>query len=94
MERRERRRKQMLDDRKETRGSCTSEEEALDRTVWRTRFWRGYGPVVRQTTDGMSDEWVLFTCLRPLLEIAEKYVRYFLMIVDLNPSAYCMYHQI
>jgi hypothetical protein len=23
-------------------------EEALDRTVWRTGFGRGYGPVVRQ----------------------------------------------
>jgi hypothetical protein len=26
------------------------EEEALDRTVWRARFGRGFGPVVRQTT--------------------------------------------
>jgi hypothetical protein len=26
-------------------------EEALDRTLWRTRFGRVYGPVVRQTTD-------------------------------------------
>jgi hypothetical protein len=26
-------------------------EEALDRTHWRTRFGRGYGPVVRQTTE-------------------------------------------
>jgi hypothetical protein len=26
-------------------------EEALDRTVWRTGFGRGYGPVTRQTTD-------------------------------------------
>jgi hypothetical protein len=24
-------------------------DEALDRTLWRTRFGRGYGPVVRQT---------------------------------------------
>jgi len=24
-------------------------EEALDRTVWRARFVRGFGPVVRQT---------------------------------------------
>ena len=23
-------------------------EEALDRTMWRTRFGRGYGPFVRQ----------------------------------------------
>jgi len=26
------------------------EEEALSRTLWRTRFGKGYGPVVRQTT--------------------------------------------
>jgi hypothetical protein len=29
-------------------------EEALDRTQWRTRFGRGYGPVVRQTTEWMN----------------------------------------
>jgi hypothetical protein len=26
-------------------------EEALDCTLWRTRFGRGYGPVVKQTTE-------------------------------------------
>jgi len=25
-------------------------EEALDSTMWRARFGRGFGPVVRQTT--------------------------------------------
>jgi len=25
-------------------------EEALDHTMWRARFGRGFGPVVRQTT--------------------------------------------
>jgi len=25
-------------------------EEALDRTMWRARFGRSFGPVVRQTT--------------------------------------------
>jgi len=25
-------------------------EEALDRTMWRARFGRGFGPVARQTT--------------------------------------------
>jgi hypothetical protein len=29
-------------------------EEALDRTMWRIRFGRGYGPVVRQTTEWMN----------------------------------------
>jgi hypothetical protein len=48
--RRGRRRKQLLDNLKETRRCWKLKEEALDRTMWRTRFGRGYGPVVRQTT--------------------------------------------
>jgi hypothetical protein len=47
--RRGRRRKQLLDDLEEKGGSWTLKEEALDRTVWRTRFGSGYGPVVRET---------------------------------------------
>jgi hypothetical protein len=49
--RRGRRRKQLLDDLKLKRRYWKLKEEALDRTVWRTRFGRGYGPVVRQTTE-------------------------------------------
>jgi hypothetical protein len=47
-ERRGIRRKQLLDDLKEKRGCCKVKEEALDQTLWRTCFGRGYGPVVRQ----------------------------------------------
>jgi hypothetical protein len=47
--RRGRRRKQLLDDLKEKRRYCKLKEEALGRTLWRTRFGRCYGPVVRQT---------------------------------------------
>jgi hypothetical protein len=39
------RRKLLLDDLKEKRGYWKLKEEALDRTVWRTRFGRGNGPV-------------------------------------------------
>jgi hypothetical protein len=46
-----RRRKQLLDDLKEKRRYWKLNEEALDRTLWRTRFGRGYGPVVRQITE-------------------------------------------
>jgi len=49
--RREIRRKELLDDLKEKRESCKLKEEAVDRTLWRTRFGRGCGPVVRQTTE-------------------------------------------
>jgi hypothetical protein len=49
--RRGRRRKQLLDDLKEKRGYWKLKEEALDRSQWRSHFGRGYGPVVRQTTE-------------------------------------------
>jgi hypothetical protein len=49
--RRGRRRKQLLDDLKEKRRYWKLKEKALDRTLWRTRFGRGYGPVVRQTAE-------------------------------------------
>jgi len=45
-----RRRRKLLDDFKERRGYSHLKEEALDRTMWRARFGRGFGPVVRQTT--------------------------------------------
>jgi hypothetical protein len=51
MEMRGRRGKQLLDDLQEKRRYWKLKEEALDRTLWRTRFGRGYGPVVRQTTE-------------------------------------------
>jgi hypothetical protein len=40
------RRKQLLDDLKETTGYCKLKYEAPDRTVWRTLFGRGYEPVL------------------------------------------------
>ena len=46
LRRRGRRRKELLDDLKDRRGYCQLKEEALDRTMWRNRFGRGFGPVV------------------------------------------------
>ena len=48
--RQRRRRMKLLGDLKERRGYSHLKEEALDRTMWRARFGRGFGPVVRQTT--------------------------------------------
>jgi len=48
MGRRGRRRKQLLNNLEETRIYCKLKEEALDRTLWRTRFGGGYGPGVIQ----------------------------------------------
>jgi hypothetical protein len=39
----------LLDELKEKRGYSHLKEEDLDRTMWRARFGRGFGPVVRQT---------------------------------------------
>jgi hypothetical protein len=41
------RRRKLLDDLKERRGYPHLKEEALDRTIWRARFGRGFGPNVR-----------------------------------------------
>jgi hypothetical protein len=42
-------RRKLLDELKERRGYCHLKEAALDSTMWRAGFGRGFGPVVRQT---------------------------------------------
>ena len=49
--RRGRRRKQLLNDLKETKRHCKSKKDALARLLWRSRFARSYQPVVRQTVN-------------------------------------------
>ena len=49
--RRGRRRKKLLDDIKDRRGYSHLKEDALDCTMWRKRFGRGFGPVIRQNTE-------------------------------------------
>jgi hypothetical protein len=49
--RRGRRHRKLLDGLKERRGYSHLKEEALDLTMWRAGFGRGFGPVVRQTTE-------------------------------------------
>jgi hypothetical protein len=51
--RRVRGRRKLLDGLKERRGYLHLKEDALDRTMWRARFGRGFGPVVRQTAELM-----------------------------------------
>jgi len=46
--RRGRRHRQLLEDLKERRGYFHMKEEALNRTMWRGRFGKGFGLVVRQ----------------------------------------------
>jgi len=49
--RRGRRRRKLLDGLKERGGYSHLKEEALDRTMRRARFGRGFGPVVKQTAE-------------------------------------------
>ena len=49
--RRGRRRKKLLDDLEDSRGYCHLKEETVDHTKWRAGFGRGFGSVVRQTTE-------------------------------------------
>jgi len=49
--RRRRRRKNILGDLQETRGYWNMKEEALGSTLWGTRFGRGCGCVLRETTE-------------------------------------------
>ena len=48
--RRGRRRRNLLDELKERRRYSHLKEEALDCTMWKACFGRGFGPVVRQNT--------------------------------------------
>jgi hypothetical protein len=64
-----RRRKKLLDDRKYRRGHSHLNEKALDRTMWRNRFGRSFGPVVRQNT-----EWMILMCLLIGRKINIKYL--------------------
>jgi hypothetical protein len=52
--RRGRRRKHLLDDLRDKWGYWKLNEEKLHHTVWRTRFGRIYGPVIRQK---LQNEW-------------------------------------
>jgi len=55
MGRRQRRRKQLLDDLKETIGHWKWKEEVQIRTLWTSRYGGDNGRVVRQTDSRMND---------------------------------------
>jgi hypothetical protein len=71
MGRRWRIREQLLDDLKETTSYWKLKEEALDRTVWRTRFGRSCAPVVRQSTEWMNEWRYDKMCVNVSLKLVE-----------------------
>ena len=50
-----RRCKQLRGDLEETKGYWKLKEEALHCSLWKTGFGLGYGPVVRQTTNQLTN---------------------------------------
>ena len=52
--RRGRRRKMLQDDLKDRKGYSHLKEETLDRIMWRNRFGRRFGPLVRQNTERIN----------------------------------------
>ena len=77
--RRGRRRKKLLDDLEDRRRYCQLKEEALDRTMWRNRFGRGFGPVVWQITDDDDDDnvriWFFFSFFGGVETISDYFSR-------------------
>ena len=72
-----RRRRKLLDDLKERRGYSHLKEESLDRTMWRARFGRCFGPIARQTTKWMR-YWV------SVAHVCNKLCANYLVISDMN----------
>jgi hypothetical protein len=54
--RRERKRRKLLDNLKERTGYSHLKEEAIDCTMWRARFERGFGHFLRQTAKGINQQ--------------------------------------
>jgi hypothetical protein len=70
-----RRRKKILDDLKDRRGCSHLKEEALDCTMWRNRFGRGVGTVVRQLTELMNNPFgrtIALGSSQPLTEMSTR----------------------
>ena len=61
--RRGRRRRKILDNLKERSGYSHLKEEALDCTMWRARFGRGFGPVVRLLNEYMTAYEGTYICI-------------------------------
>jgi hypothetical protein len=71
-----RRHRKLLDELRERRRYCHLKEEALDRTLWRAGFGRGFGPVIRQTAKWMN-EWMRKCTVRIIEKL--KFLQWIIM---------------
>ena len=63
---------------------CQLKEEALDRTVWRNRFGRGFGPVVWQITDDDDDDDITHTIINHILFSFCGSIKYMFSIIHIS----------
>jgi hypothetical protein len=61
-------------------------EEALDRTMWRAGFGRGFGPVVRQTAKWMN----VYVCVCVCVCVCLCVYIYLHLLVQSNNTPYCL----
>ena len=104
--RRGRRRRKLLDDLKGRGGYAHLKEEALDRTMWRARFGRGFRPVLRQTTkrneyiyiymDALTSNYryIVSACMSCLLPVLTNFLTYQCLHFSVVPViTYCVHYQ-
>jgi hypothetical protein len=75
--RRDRRRNPLLDNLRERRRYWKLKYEVLVRTLWRTRFGRAFGLVVRQTAEWVNAHTCLYWCyfLQEILTFVSEVIR-------------------
>jgi hypothetical protein len=83
--RQRRRRKQLLDNLKKKKRYWKLKEESLDRTLWITRFGRGYGPLLRQTKEFNMTVTNVF---------AQTIVAMLCSLASRIPAPFCLHSQI
>ena len=83
-----RRFKQLVDDVKEKRKYWKLKVEALDRTVWRTRFGWGYGSVVR---DNRLNECCCISSLSFILSLSCRLLVGYLFVTICSTTVYTLF---
>jgi hypothetical protein len=79
-----RRCRKLLDDFKERRWYSNLKDESLDRTMWRARFGRVFGPVVRQNAKWINVYFIQTShSVSPLLDLNK--ILYIMNLISISP---------
>jgi hypothetical protein len=83
---------QLLNESKEKRDYRKLKRETPNHIQWRTRFGRGYGPVVRHTNVRMVNTYLPFNPWKHVYKLIVYYQQMHLMLILLNLKFYCFRH--